>query len=1059
MNRDQALNTYIKENLSFLTSLDLDRKLIKSSVRDSFFIKHKKKFGLPKIGEICQYLVKFQIKNGVPSETISDQIDICPVYKDLGNQQKKGLKRLIESNYESTLTDDEIAKIKGTQTYEAIREIEGDKLKQQIESSNKTLLDKKTALEKDIEGKKEEFRNIPSILEEENIIEPEFDPEIEETKSWWERFYLKDNPFPGNKDGLSKIDSSLYDNVVVKTKPYTDLLNEIDKKLSNIFDTAYMLVGGFGYGKTTFQDYLIYYLTNIDVLPIRVTCLRSQPDGNGYLDSFTLRLIKELNREANAKETLPLYEIDTVLELCKNICKTKKGIVVFLDDYHKHRAEFEAVYDFLGNLQILKNELTRNGSNVGFIVSAIPQWKMDLTEHQQMSGFFDSRPIIMPDPTPELITEVFNKRIAAYCYDSSPRKIQLDFVEQVFKKSNHHGNYRDYLNLIIEELENNNLAIVSSPIQIAETELKEIENIYRNRSTVWSPIQKLIYGSKFRRFNNEQIAKCLELLVMVSTQKRINEREKIFVDNAFYFSRLKDVGLITKRKDTAASNGFNWVASKGIEVCVERVYEKFGYYLSDYLLKIFAHKKQNMPLRGLKDKHSEDISSFKKFISEKKNKLPQSCIESIDAALVLYDRFDVEPSDRSKTDQAISDIRTAIALLGSATFEIDGHEVFFRENLVENIGEQWESHHFADEVISETLKKADQYDLDQTSINYASTTKLAKDTFKEILENLKETISDITDSQPHSFGCKHVQSNLNPSNMQTFGDTKHALFSANRHQIFGHISKVTNHLELFFRNYLYLTTNLVFGEKRYFDHVPGNDNKSYAYKNTSASSSPKNLYSGLTRSQYRQIFTQGNMIKSLIYSRLPIEWDTSTWDTFFNIFAEENINTSHQKLDDVGQQSRSRYVTYCKLAVDLIVAMNKQISTIPLKQVFLIKEGETESIESSIFRAGFSLKSNSFQSIIADSSTVLFSKDSEHEHHIVSEDAYNRVKSITLSKIEAEPYVQNLLDIDFISQHYRVSYVEYIFSICYMKLIEELVEIHAWTGSRIRISRNTSERS
>lgn len=1055
MNKDQALSIYVKENFNFLTSLELDRKGFKSNARQYFYTKHKNKFGIPKSGDICLSLVKYQIRNGVPASNILDQIDICPVFKDVSSQKLAELREHVRTNYESVLTNEEIERIRGTRAYEAIRELEGKKLKEEIEKSNQTLLETRAALEEDIKSKKQELSTIPSILDEVEIDEPEFDPQLEEVKSWWERFYLKDNPFPGNKDGLSKIDTSLFDQIVVKTKPYLSLLNQVGKNSLSLFDTAHMLVGDFGHGKTTFQDYLAYYLTNIDILPIRVTCLRSQPDCNGYLDSFILRLIKDLRSEADIPLQVMLpSDPDTVIELCQSICKTKKGIVVFLDDYHKHRDEFGAVYDFLGTLQILKNELTRSNSRVGFIVSAIPKWLNDLAEHSQMSGFFDSRPIMMPKPTPELITEVFNRRIAAYCYDTSPRQIQLGFVEQVFSRQKYQGNYRDYLNLIIEQLENNNMAIVNSPIEIADSELIEIENIYKKNSTIWSPLNKLLYGSKFRRFNAEQIAKCLELLVMIATQRRINEREPVFLENTFYFSRLKDVGLITKQKDQSSPNGFNWVISKALGDSSKEVHSRYGYNLSDYFLKLFSHKK-NASEHASNDHQPSELSSFKKYLVDKKPLLPRSCLEAVDSALVLYDRFDVDPSDRIKRDQAIYDMRSAITFLGAATFEIDGHSVYFKKSGIVEISEQWRNHHYDDEVISDLFKKTNSYDLDPNAISYAVSNKVAKDAFSGLLDNLKETIEDITNSQTDTFRYKNLQSSLNPSDMRNFQDTKYALFSANKDQIFSHISKVTNHLELIFRSYLYASSILVFGEDKYFESVPGKDNKAYAYKNTSASSSSSlvaNLYSGFTRSQFRQLFTQGSKLRSLTFGCLDLSWQSETWELFFQIFAQENINTSHQKVDSIQPQNRSRYITYCNLAVELIGAINRQSSQIFSKNIFIYRDDSPSDIESCLFRSGFAVKNEFADRIFIESQAEkLFSKDEDHEAHMVSSEAYQRVKSITLAKIQNEPYAQNLLDIDFISQHYGVKYCEYIFSLAYLQHIKKSICIRDWIGSRVRI--------
>jgi hypothetical protein len=60
------------------------------------------------------------------------------------------------------------------------------------------------------------------------VEEPNFNPEAEAIKQWWERFYLRENPFR-RKDGLDAIDRRLYDAVVLRTKPLTDALGLLSR--------------------------------------------------------------------------------------------------------------------------------------------------------------------------------------------------------------------------------------------------------------------------------------------------------------------------------------------------------------------------------------------------------------------------------------------------------------------------------------------------------------------------------------------------------------------------------------------------------------------------------------------------------------------------------------------------------------------------------------------------------------------------------------------------------------------------------------------------------------
>ncbi|MEH6542915.1 MAG: hypothetical protein V7721_03145 [Porticoccaceae bacterium] len=1052
MNKDEAFRRFIKENFKFLTSLDLNKKTLKTKTKRFFITQHNKKFGLPTNSNLCEYLVKYQIKNGVPNQTLIDQIDILPIFKDVASRK---LLSIINDDHISILTDEEMGRIEKTAAYESIKNLESEKLKKDIQTENKSLIDQRNKLDLSIKEKEEALAVIPSILDEEIISEPEFNPDIEDLKSWWERFYLKENPFPGNKDGLSKIDESLYEQIVVKTKPYRSLLSRIEKSDASIFDTAYMLVGDFGYGKTTFQDYLSYYLANINILPIRITCLRSQPDCNGYFDYFSLKLENELKKELPQSVNLDKSNPDIIIELSKEVCRGRKGIVIFLDDYHKHKAEFDSVYDFLGNLQLLKNELTRSNCNVGFIVSAIPKWLNDMPAHQQMSGFFDSAPIIMPDPTPEFIQNVFNKRISAYCYDTSPRSIELNFIEEIFKQDKDLFNYRDYLNRIIEELENNNMSIVSSPIEISDETLSAMEGLFKNNSNIWSPLSALLFQSRFKRFNAGQIDKCLELLVIIFTQNGINEREPIFIENKFYILRLKETGLITKRKNSSVPNGFSWVITKSLQSVADEIAKKYGYNLSDYFFKLFANKIQIQKQSASTTDQPDTISRFKRFLQDRENDIPEAFELSINQALVLYDKFDVDPSSKIKCNQAVEDMKTAIIQLGNATFGIDGTQPYFLNNGITDTKHQWELHHIDDELISRFFLKYDDFTQEQNATRYSVSNRAAKDAFLFLIENLQDTILDIVSDSPDRFGYKNIQTKLNPGDVKLYESIKNNLFSTNKDTYFRSINGLTVHLEDTFRDFLFSSCILAFGQTRYFDHVPGKSDAKYAKKNTASyknMSNTNNLFAGLTRPQFRQIFTQGSLIKSLIIRNLKLPWTPEHWDLFFDIFIEENINTSHNKKDSFSSQKRNRYITYCRLASELVGSMNNFISGLIIENSYLYSDSHGNDISEYFFRTGYALKSgiNERQPMHASSDSFL-SKENDLEVHVIDTNIYERVKSLSLSRIQSGIDVQNLLHIDFIENHYGVKYSEYIYSLSFMNYVEKCIKISQWTGSRILI--------
>ena len=65
---------------------------------------------------------------------------------------------------------------------------------------------------------------------------------------------------------------------------------------------------------------------------------------------------------------------EKILEACRKLTTKKSGLLIFLDDYHKHNSHQNALFDFLALLQITKEELACAKIPVGFIVAGIPQW-------------------------------------------------------------------------------------------------------------------------------------------------------------------------------------------------------------------------------------------------------------------------------------------------------------------------------------------------------------------------------------------------------------------------------------------------------------------------------------------------------------------------------------------------------------------------------------------------------------------------------------------------------------------------------------------------------------
>src|SRR6478735_4979077 len=123
MNKEQALRTFTKNNIEFLTSGEFDKKEFRNRVRKFFGETHGKRFGIPNVFDICQDLVKFQIKSAISSEIVKEQVDIFPIYKDIGDAKRGELKSIIGNNYSSALTEIELKRIDKMDKFDALKSI------------------------------------------------------------------------------------------------------------------------------------------------------------------------------------------------------------------------------------------------------------------------------------------------------------------------------------------------------------------------------------------------------------------------------------------------------------------------------------------------------------------------------------------------------------------------------------------------------------------------------------------------------------------------------------------------------------------------------------------------------------------------------------------------------------------------------------------------------------------------------------------------------------------------------------------------------------------------
>ena len=1053
MNADAALNKFVSHNFVLLTSETLTKDAFKASHRKFFVEQHQKRFGIPGLRDICTCLVKMMLSRGLPPENVLTHIDTLPVFRLAGDAVCRDLKALSESGaYRSKLSAEELNLLQKTSAFEAVERHLG----KQIEERTQRQIDE---LDRKLKQKQDEYDSLPSVLDETEHPEPDFDPAIEEVKTWWERFYLKSNPFP-RKDGLSSIEKDLYESVVVKTNPFKQMLGTLSRSPDCLFNTAFLLLGGFGFGKTTFMDYLSYYLVRQDVVPLRITSGKTHVTASGFLDAFYVRLATQLREEAAALGmTIPpeqgLEIEDSIIALCRGILQRKHGIVVFLDDYHKHQSAATAVFEFLGMLQILKDNLTRADLKVGFIVSGLPAWQSHLATHSQMSGFFDSPVVAMPDITVDMIAAVFNQRIRAYCYDTQPRNLRIEFIENIFKTIGPSGGCRDYLNRIITELENNNFSIVDSPIVIDDEELASIKSLFERDPALKASMRKLVYESKFKRFVGPQVNKCLELLVQVNLQDGVCEKDALFIGNLHYFQRLRDVTLIQKQKARRPQGDFRWVAHKRLQQAISDVRAQFHRGVSDYLLKLYAgegYKNRIAVSSSIPAEHPQ----IARLLS---CDLPQAVKDNIRDAQRLYEATQIPEPTAEQRRQIVDRMRTSVNALLTAFFHLDESAVLFSRVQLHDAEARLRFHWIGDEASSEAFTRLHAFDVDQSQLSYERAMKQSCDVFRNILDHLVSLTQDMSDpSRPAPF--RHRAIRHTDREIAVFQQIEQDYFTTDGEKHFGYVQKITDYLEERFRAFLYVTTNAVFGEAHYFDHVPKADRK-YAQKNADSRpvySCVGNLFDGFTRPQFRGAFREGH-IRTLVTSAIPIKWTDKDWALFFDLFAEENIATAHKQHATYSPADRNRYAQYCRLAEELTAQMNLLASRLIEQSTFVLvtdPKNEKPLLSDCTFKFAFQIKPKEDippTRILSQESPLFLYADVLGAHGLRQE-AFDKVMANIAGKMEsASHYSEDLVDIEYLRTHYDVTVMEFLCSLVYAKYVQKVIDVSPWFGSSVLIRR------
>lgn len=171
--------------------------------------------------------------------------------------------------------------------------------------------------------------------------------------------------------------------------------------------------------------------------------------------------------------------------------------------------------------------------------------------------------------------------------------------------------------------------------------------------------------------------------------------------------------------------------------------------------------------------------------------------------------------------------------------------------------ERWELHPFFEEATQEVFARQEDLSKDRTRNKAALLEKGIRDAIQLILGWLTQLIEDRCTGR--EFALLHRPLSHSEDEIQLLRDARQLAFSGRRDDHYSYVKRVTDAIELRLRKYLLAAGSLFFGDD-YCDHCPAGI-RGYAYKNLDSRANYAveiNLFDGLTRSQYRSIFIDGN---------------------------------------------------------------------------------------------------------------------------------------------------------------------------------------------------------
>ena len=935
MERKEALNIFVKNNIDLLLLEKFSTAHFKRSKLDFFLDRNKKHIGVPKNKEIAECAASFLINNGaINDEKGLSKILNLPFFK----------KYIINDEFlrETLLLRD------STISSVDVKKLSDSKVKDQItQELRKQILEESTEdIQQAIADKKHEYMLIPSVLDESEFEEPTIlessDSSTDRFLPWWKKLGLKSDPFP-EQSGLAGITKDMYEDVVYKTPMFEKFVSLTQEAPNELFKSRIFL-GKYGSGKTTLFDYLGKPFNNVKIFNIYIQ-LYAEQDFNSLLIKFRSKFfeglcdIYELLYDINPRQLIKSDDTQTkIMEMLdKLVIKGDMfGLIVFIDDLHKNEDELEVALKFINNLQIVRGELTRHNPNlkIAFFIAGLTEWKVVIENDPKYSGSYAKYEII-PKISSEEAYEMLNMRLLAFAANpDSIREIDLQYVKKIYRglpSKNQPITFRSFIKAALLEFEKGNFSILTSdPIKIPEDKLMAIKGIIESNQILNERFNNLLFGGGIQNSVNRE--RTLKLLVKTYLEKGLMENSELLQQHKFEFQRLARSGLIQKLK---SPNGLIWVVRRELVEKSKLISKQYNLYLEDYLVKVYIKSK---PVRKSKKEDRialklRPIDSLIKNITHKEaRELLKASRGDHEKILQQLEQFETKTHSVKLTSDCISNL-TLMTKTMATFFEMQvPYEKEERVFLREFYRDFW----YPFSAVSEFINQISNPKNISEKSWYICT--LYQDALNEIVKLLAEEVED-------SRFFKIPLANLSNDEIMSFREIRRKW---TENEYFDVAELITELFEPKFKNFIYNIFSILYGERINRLNRLDEQSKEYINKityetNVKGFNVSRNELEHLNRGNFKN-FVVGSFDKRVgkrnwnqIFSHVFYPLNEKQITDFLSMFAEINIIVSHRKKGAISSENQTLILNYLLTTFDLIKKMNSAYHTL-IQQGFFIEE-------------------------------------------------------------------------------------------------------------------------